>query len=248
MSGRNGTDDGLFGGIQVQGLSKSFGRQGVLRKLDLTVARGEYLTLFGPNGSGKTTLIKILATLMRPDEGEVHIEGASLRRSPNRVRSLVGVVTHQTMLYNDLTVAENLEFYGRMYQIPHSEARIQQLLQQLRLELYATRKVRTLSNGMQKRLTIARSLLHDPPVLLLDEPETGLDQEALASLEEVFRTDSQGRRRTILMATHSLEMGVDMGDRVAILAGGRVVFQEDRRIMDLAAFRGAYQRYTGAAG
>ncbi len=214
----------------------------MLHKLDLRVAWGEFLVLFGANGSGKTTLIRTLATLARSDGGRVQIGGRDPNRDGPLVRRLIGVVTHQPLLYGDLTGAENLRFYGRMFRLPDPEERIQSVARQMGVLGLLHRRVRTLSHGMQKRLSLARAVLHDPPILLLDEPETGLDQEALGYLDALL-TGEGGTQRTVLMTTHNLDRGLSVGDRVAILAKGRIVYEEVRGNLDIAGFRGAFASY-----
>ena len=232
--------------ISVQGLNKSFGGAPVLHNLDLQVAWGEFLVLFGANGSGKTTLVRTLATLARPDSGKIHIAGRELRRDAAAIRGYIGVVTHQPLLYDDLTGSENLRFYGRMFRVDELEARIDRVAGQMGLQGHLHKRVRTLSHGMQKRLSLARAILHDPPILLLDEPETGLDQEALGFLDGLL-TGEGGNRRTVLMTTHNLDRGLSLGDRVAVLAKGRIAYQESRRTLDEAGFRGAFADYLGVS-
>ena len=232
--------------IKVNGLAKAFGRAAALRRLDLEVPWGEFLTIFGPNGSGKTTLIKTLATLTRPDSGEVQVAGLSLTRDGERIRRLIGVVTHHTLLYEDLTAYENLNFYGRMFALNDIEERIYEVVGQMGMTPRLHQRVRTLSHGMQKRLSIARALLHRPSILLLDEPESGLDQEALGLLEEATRVE-KGVHRTVVMTTHNVERGLLMGDKVAILANGRIAYQQSKEDLDMASFRDTYFQYTGAA-
>ncbi len=232
--------------IQVKGLYKSFGAGPVLHNLDLDVGWGERLVLFGGNGSGKTTLVKTLATLARPDAGLVRIAGWDSRRQGAMLRRSIGVVGHQPLLYEELTGYENLRFYGRMYSVPHLEERIQLVAEMVGVAQHLPARVRTLSHGMQKRLSLARALLHDPPVLLLDEPETGLDQEALERLDALLASKADAPK-TVLMTTHDLERGLALADRVAILARGRIVFLERRDAMDAATFRGTFMRYLGAA-
>jgi heme ABC exporter ATP-binding subunit CcmA len=232
--------------IEVRGLTKTYGPQVVLRNLDLDLPWGDFLIVFGPNGSGKTTLIKVLATITRPAQGEVRVAGFDLKRNPAAIRRNIGLVTHQPLLYGDLTALENLKFHGRMFGVTHLEERIQKAAALMGLSSYLGRKVSILSHGMQKRLSLARAILHDPPILLLDEPETGLDQEALEMLEQLMGVGERGRR-TVLMATHSLERGLALGNRVAILAGGKIAYHEDRALVDEAMFRGTYGRFTGVA-
>ena len=229
--------------IQVRGLTKSYGPQVVLQDLDLCLPWGGFLTIFGPNGSGKTTLIKVLATLSRPARGEVRVAGFDLKRETAAVRRNIGLVTHQPLLYGDLTALENLMFHGKMFGLSHLEERIERAAGLMGIGPYMRRKVATFSHGMQKRLSLARAILHDPPVLLLDEPETGLDQEALSMLEGVVF--GERGRRTVLMVTHSLERGLALSNRVAILMGGRIAYEADRSLLSEAGFKGTYRELTG---
>ncbi len=232
--------------IEVKGLSKAFGRTQVLRGLDLEVPWGQVLAVLGPNGSGKTTLIKVLATLTRPDAGAVRVGGMDVRRWGERVRRLIGVVTHDTLLYDDLTAYENLKFYCRMFGLDRVDERIASATERMGMSARLHQRVGTLSHGMRKRFSIARALLHDPLVLLMDEPESGLDQEALALLEAVI-ADRTSPRRAVLLTTHNLERGLALGDRVAILARGRVAHEESLSGAGSAAIRETYRRYTGAS-
>ena len=229
--------------LETQGLVKRYGHIAALRGVDLQVRWGERLTLFGANGSGKTTLIKVLATLARPTEGEVRIAGQDLQKNAPQLRRLLGVVTHQPFLYQDLTAYENLLFFGRMFGVDDLQARIHHVGQLMGVEERLGHKVRTLSHGTQKRLSLARALLHNPPLLLLDEPETGLDQEAQAKLEELLQDQSE--ERTILMTTHSLERGLALGSQVALLSHGRIVYQERRDLLDAAELRSRYAQLVG---
>jgi len=230
--------------IEVQGLTKSFGNHLALKGVELRVREGEFLTIFGPNGSGKTTLIKVLATIMKPSSGNVRVAGFDLRDSPVPIRRKIGVVSHQTFLYDDLTAFENLKFYGRMYDVPNLEARIHEVITKVGLASRLHHQVRTLSRGMQQRLSIARAVLHRPSIMLLDEPETGLDQYATARLREVLDTLS-AENGTVIMTTHRLEYGLEMGDQVAILAGGRIAYQESKQSLDVDSLRQTYYRLTG---
>ena len=226
--------------IEIRGLSKSFGRTPVLRNLDLSVRWGHVVTVLGPNGSGKTTLLKVLATLTKPDSGSVRVGGLDLTRSGQRVRRLVGVVTHDSLLYDDLTAYENLRFAARMFGLDAIDQRLAAVAEQLGVSGRLHQRAGTLSHGLRKRFSIARALLPDPPILLMDEPESGLDQEALAMLEEVL---SGGR--TALVTTHSLERALALGDRMAILSRGRVAYEESLTTVGTEAMREAYFRHTG---
>jgi heme exporter protein A len=227
--------------IEVRGLVKSFGSKVALEGVDLDVAEGEFLTLVGPNGAGKTTLIRILATLTKSTEGSVRVAGYDLAGQGTEVRRRIGLASHQTLLYGDLSAEENLRFYGRMYEVPELAERITALLQRVGLEHRRHDLVRTFSRGMQQRLSLARALLHDPAILLLDEPYTGLDQQAAEVLREVL-VALVGRSRTVLMTTHNLERGLELCDRAAILFNGRIVHQEAKDSLDVAKFRETYRR------
>ena len=207
--------------ITAAGIRKDYGDRAVLRGVDLTVGWGEIAVLFGANGAGKTTLLRILAGLTRADAGTTHIAGRPMHRRGNRARRLVGFAGHQTMLYNDLTCRENLAFYARLYGIRDAGGRIDEVLEQATLSDRANRRVRTLSHGMQKRLAMARAILHRPAVLLLDEPESGLDADSVVTLGDLLR-DWAASGRAALLTTHSAEVGLAWADRSLTLAGGRI--------------------------
>ena len=228
--------------IETEELKKAFGHRWVLRGLTLRVEKGEFLAVFGPNGAGKTTLIKVLATLMPPTSGRVRIGGRDLKDGPG-VRRLIGFVGHESLLYEELTAQENLRFFGRMYDVPRLSQRIQELAQAMDLASFLEEKVRTLSHGMKKRLAIARALLHNPPVLLLDEPETGLDPRAIALLMEAL--ERFVGERTVVMTTHNLERGLKMGDRAIILSQGKIVY-DGHQPLDPLVFPETYSHHTGS--
>ncbi|MCD5403188.1 MAG: ABC transporter ATP-binding protein, partial [Dehalococcoidia bacterium] len=168
--------------VQAHSLEKSFGEWPVLWDLDLTVPWGQTLVIFGANGAGKTTLLRILSTHVRADHGSVAVAGHSLRTRPEEARRRIGVVGHRSLLYDDLTCRENLIYYGRLFGLKNSKPRVDEVLEKVKLTSRADHRVRTLSNGMQKRAAIARAILHEPDVLLLDEPEAGLDRESVSIL------------------------------------------------------------------
>lgn len=207
--------------IAAAGIRKDYGDRAVLRGADLTVGWGEIAVLFGANGAGKTTLLRVLAGLTRADDGTVHLAGRRMGRRGNRARRVVGFAGHQTMLYNDLTCRENLAFYARLYGIRDAGSRIGQVLEQMNLADRANRRAGTLSHGMQKRLSMARAILHDPSVLLLDEPESGLDAESVATLGDLLR-DWAASGRAALLTTHSAEVGLAWADRTLTLTRGRI--------------------------
>ena len=211
--------------IEVRGVSKAYGRSIALNSLDLSVPWGKALTVFGPNGSGKTTLIKVLATLSKPDAGTVTIAGLDARHDGSYARRLIGVMTHDPLLYDDLTARENLRFTARMFSLEDTDERIETLSNHLEIASRLDQRVGTLSHGWKKRFSLARSLLHDPPILLMDEPESGLDEQALGGLGDVLKEESV-MRRTVVLTTHNFERGLDFGDEVAILSKGRLVYRE----------------------
>ena len=229
--------------IEVKGLTKSFNNCPALRDVNLEVNHGESLVILGPNGAGKTTLIKVLATIMKPTWGEIIIDGLYHHKHVEEIRRQIGVVTHETFLYNNLTAHENLEFYSRMYDVPNPKERIQEVVSLVGMTPRLHERVSTLSRGMQQRLSIARGLLHRPSVMLLDEPETGLDQQALAMLWKVVKGEGT-ENRTVVITTHNLERGLSLGDRVVILSHGTVAYQQSRKSLDLNSLKQAYEEST----
>jgi heme ABC exporter ATP-binding subunit CcmA len=210
--------------LRAHKVTKSFGHFAVLKGVDLELQHGEFITLLGPNGAGKTTLLRILATLAKPTSGTIELAGIPLKDAKASIRGLLGVISHQTFLYEDLTAQENLRFYGQLYDIPNLNSRVNELLARVGLERRANDRVRTFSRGMQQRLSIARAILHNPPVLLLDEPDTGLDRQAADMLQNVIRElATGGEPRSIIMTTHNLERGLAMCDRLVVLANGRII-------------------------
>ena len=197
----------------------------MLWDLDLEVPWGESLALFGANGAGKTTLLRILSTSVRPDAGTASIAGRDLRRQTGEARRRIGVVGHRTFLYEDLTPRENLHYYARLYGLKDRQARVESVLQRVGLTSRAGHRVRTLSNGMQKRAAIARAILHEPDVLLLDEPEAGLDRDSRLMLGDLL-AEWTAEGRSAALTTHDIDLGLAWGHRAAVLAGGSLVFPE----------------------
>jgi heme exporter protein A len=230
--------------ITVRKLVKRFGPKVVLRSLDFEVAAGEFVALLGPNGAGKTTFLRILASLSRPVLGTVNIAGYQLPNQAAAVRRRLGVVSHLPLLYGDLTAEENLRFYGRMYGITEMEARITEVLEMVGLAPRRRDLVRTYSRGMQQRLAIGRAVLHDPEVMLFDEPHTGLDQDACEMLDTVLR-EVAARGRTVVMTSHDLARAADLASRFDVLSKGKIVasVQQDELEADqlLAFYRQALQ-------
>lgn len=231
--------------IQVKKLIKAFGHRAVLRGVNLTINEGDFVTLMGANGAGKTTLLHIIATLSKPTGGQVTINGYRIDNSASELRRFIGLVSHKTLLYDNLTAAQNLRFYARMYDVPNAAPRIETVLSQVGLRARQNDPVRTYSRGMQQRLAIARAILHNPPILLLDEPDTGLDQHAADMLGQLLQTVDISQR-TVLMTTHNLERGLSLGNRVVILSKGKIVYDVPRQEVSQAEVRQRYFEHVTA--
>lgn len=229
--------------IKIQALVKNYGLNAVLRGVNLHVQPGEFVTLVGPNGAGKSTLMRILSTLLKPTTGVVQIGGWTLPKYSDRVRRYIGLVSHQTMLYGDLTAQENLMFFARLYQMEEADDRVAQAIKYVGLSARQRDPVRTFSRGMKQRLTIARATLHEPDVLLLDEPYTGLDQDASQLLDNLLWREAENGR-TILMITHDLTHGLNLCDRTAILNRGKIVCEVNSREISAPDFLGLYAEHT----
>jgi heme exporter protein A len=229
--------------VEARNLVKSFGPRNALAGIDLVVEPGDFVTLMGPNGAGKTTLLRILATLARPTSGTLRIAGLDPAKSGGQARRQIGFLSHRTLLYNDLTAEQNLRFYARMYDLEDAASRIEELLERVDLSARRYDLVGTFSRGMQQRLAVARAVLHHPPVLMLDEPYTGLDPTASQQLTDLLTELSQ-EGRTILLTTHNLVRGLEIGRRVIVLARGRIVYDAPRGEIDTAGFPQLYGTLT----
>jgi heme exporter protein A len=230
--------------LEARGLHHRFGRVRILHGLDLALAPGEALAVIGPNGAGKTTLLRILAGLMRPTSGEVRVMGRPLGRGDHQARRAIGLLTHQSLLYDDLTLLENLTFAARLYQLDRPPEVARAALDRAGLEERADELPRRLSRGLLQRAAIARALLHAPEVLLLDEPFTALDAPAADRLRSDLRSRlAQGRG--LVLVTHHLAEAWELASRVAVLVGGRWVVDEPRT-GSVEAFLPRYQGLIGA--
>jgi heme exporter protein A len=232
--------------LAAEGLVRAFGPTKVLRGVDLSVAAGETVVVAGPNGAGKTTLLRCLAGLMRPTRGEVRVLGRRLRGADPEARRPIGLVSHQSLLYDDLTVRENLVFAGRLHALPDPAAAAERLLGELELSDRADESPRGLSRGLLQRAAIARALVHDPRVVLLDEPFTGLD----ATGAERFRALLAGRvasGRALVLVTHHLAEAWELATRVAVLVRGRWALEAARAESPaLGDFLSRYHELVGA--
>jgi heme exporter protein A len=231
--------------IKVRRLVKRFGLKTVLNGVDLDVQPGEFVALLGPNGAGKTTFLRILSSLSHPSMGEVSVAGKRLPHEAAAVRSRLGVVSHVPLLYGDLTAEENLHFYGRLYGIDRVGARASEVLALVGLEGRRHDLVRTFSRGMQQRLAIGRAVLHDPDVMLFDEPHTGLDQDASTMLDGVLRSvAAQGR--TVLMTSHDLARSEALATRFDILSRGAIVASGTKKSLGRGNLLSFYKRALAA--
>ncbi|MCL2140948.1 MAG: ABC transporter ATP-binding protein [Dehalococcoidia bacterium] len=228
--------------VETFDLAKSFGSYRALRGVNLQVQQGLALAILGPNGAGKTTLIKLLSGIMRPSKGRIMIDGLDSRENSLEVRERLGLVAHQSYLYSNLSAEENLDFYARMYGVPNRQNRVSDVLKLVGLDMRRHDRFSTFSRGMQQRLSLARALLHEPSLLLLDEPETGLDQQGLDAIWSILK--SEGEKRTIIFSSHNFERALSMCDGVVILAHGRIVFQERACNLDMQSLRHKYLEYT----
>lgn len=213
--------------IIIDHVSKIYDLRPVLKQINVTIPRGQFVTLLGPNGSGKSTLLRMLCGLTPPTQGTITIGGWHIPREIQQVRAHIGLVSHKTLLYESLTGRENLNFFAGLYPIPLSERadRIAALLKQVGLQKRADQLVRTYSRGMMQRLSIARALLHSPDVLLFDEPYTGLDPEASATLDTLLQ-EAHSQGHTLVMTTHEIDRAARLAQRALILHRGQIVLDD----------------------
>jgi heme exporter protein A len=225
--------------VEARGLTRSYGPVRALRGVDLTLAAGEVLLVLGPNGAGKSTLLRSLAGLLRPQSGTVQIAGRLLSGDDPDARRPIGLLSHQSLLYDELTLFENLLFAARLYDVPDPRARADAALAAQGLLDRRDDRPRGLSRGMQQRAAIARALLHDPALLLLDEPFTGLDAIAADRLRSLLREHCHGARAMVIVTHHASEAW-ELATRIGVLVGGRWALDIPRPA-DLAAFDLQYQ-------
>ena len=225
--------------IHLERLVKSFDARPILRGLSYTLPAGRTLVVFGPNGAGKTTLLRTLATLARPTAGLALIAGLDVVEDAHAARRIVGYVGHQPHLYEELTARENLLFFARMYGLRDGASRADALLERVGLRARANDRVRAFSRGQAQRLALARGIIHEPAVLLLDEPDTGLDQQALTLLERLIGERRERSLATIL-TTHNLERGLRVSDDTLTLVRGRIAYAGASAALDAAAVERLY--------
>ena len=229
--------------IEARHLTKAFGVRKAVDDVSFQLPAGAFLSIFGPNGAGKTTLLRMLATLARPSDGEAFVAGVDVREDPDEVRARIGLISHTSMLYPDLTPQENLEFYARLYGVPDPEARARELLETVGLAHRRLDPVRTFSRGMMQRVAIARALVHSPQIVFLDEPYSGLDPHAVEIFDQLI-----GQVRgdcTFVMVSHDLQKGFAMCTHALVMARGRVVEFAERENLDFDEFAQLYRQTVG---
>jgi heme exporter protein A len=225
--------------LESEDIRKTFGHFTALAGVTLNVERGEFLALFGRNGAGKTTFLKIAATLVRHTHGKLRIEGIDTGEEPEQARRHIGFLSHNTYLYRDLNPVENLRFFARLYGLKDPEERIQFLLDRVGLRRRISDPVRAFSRGLHQRLGIARVMLHDPSLILLDEPYTGLDANAVEILNQML-DEAVAAGKTIILTTHDLEQGLRGATRAVIIDRGKIVFSGSAKEQGI---RDAYASY-----
>jgi heme exporter protein A len=227
--------------IEASNLSKTFAWVPVLQGVSYRVAQGETVAIFGPNGAGKTTFLRLLATLLKPSSGTLRLFGHAA--DDPAVRRKLGFLGHDSFLYPDLTPVENLTFYGKAYGLSGLRERIHCMLQFVGLQDWGNTPVRTFSRGMEQRVALARALLHEPELLLFDEPYAGLDARGVATLRAAL-AQTKARGKTVIFTTHDFALGLGLCDRALILDRGQIVWQSDGRLPSGLEFSEIYQQKT----
>ena len=229
--------------IETKKLTKVFGDRKALDKVSIEVPEGAFLSIFGPNGAGKTTLVRTLATLSRATSGTALVAGFDAKEEPDKVREHIGLISHNPMLYPDLTAMENLMFTAQLYGVVNAEERVRELLRAVELDHRRFDVVRTFSRGMTQRLSIARALMNDPDVVFLDEPYAGLDPHAVEIFDGLIEQLRDGR--TFIMVSHDFQKGFDVCTHALVLARGRVVSHAPKEDIDFEQFRQLYRETVG---
>lgn len=229
--------------IETKKLTKVFGDRKALDKVSIEVPEGAFLSIFGPNGAGKTTLVRTLATLSRATSGTALVAGFDAKEEPDKVREHIGLISHNPMLYPDLTAMENLMFTAQLYGVVNAEERVRELLRAVELDHRRFDVVRTFSRGMTQRLSIARALMNDPDMVFLDEPYAGLDPHAVEIFDGLIEQLRDGR--TFIMVSHDLQKGFDVCTHALVLARGRVVSYAPKEDIDFEQFRQLYRETVG---
>jgi len=229
--------------LEVRDLTRAFGVRKALDGVSLELPVGAFLSIFGPNGAGKTTLVKVLTTLLNPSSGSARVLGRDVVSDAVELRTHIGLISHNPLLYPDLTAEENLLFFAEMYGVDDPRVRVSELLEAVELDHRRLDLTRTFSRGMLQRLSIARALLHRPEVIFLDEPYSGLDPHAMDILDGLIAQIRDSH--TFVMISHDLDKGLELCSHALILAKGRVVLYEPREAIDDASFRQTYRSTVG---
>ena len=219
--------------LGLRNLSKRFGYRTILQELNLDIQAGECVLLLGNNGAGKSTLLRLCATLLKPQQGQILYEGMPIDEDKHRYLRDMGSIAHESRLYGDLSPRENLHFFGVLYELKDLQQRIPQALQDVQLSHAIDLPVKTFSSGMTKRTAIARLLLQQPKLLLLDEPYTGLDQNSVRWFQE-YLLDFRNQGGTLLLVTHQLELGLELATRVLLLSHRRIVKDQSSSTINLS--------------
>lgn len=230
--------------VTLKNVFKIYGHVTALKNISFDINKGDFISIFGANGAGKSTLLKILSNQTRPTKGEIFYSSIPAKKLQDSYRKKFGVISHQPFVYENLSALENLIFYGNLYGVKKAEKRAIELLK--RVDLYSRRNdlIRTFSRGMLQRVSIARALVHNPEMIFLDEPYTGLDSVASLSLTNILKEQLEGNK-TILMVTHDLKIGIDLSSKVIILNKGQIVYSENRSNINEASFEKLYLTYAG---
>ena len=229
--------------IRTKKLSKVFGNRKAVDNVTFDLPKGAFLSIFGPNGAGKTTLLRVLSTLSRATSGSATLMDIDIKEEPDKVRDHIGLISHNSMLYMDLTAEENLLFAARLYGVENPEERVLELLEAVELKHRRLDTVRTFSRGMTQRLSIARALIHDPDVVFLDEPYSGLDPHAVEIFDGLI--DQVRENRTFVMVSHDLQKGFSMCSHALVLAKGRIVAFDEKENLDFDEFSQIYRATVG---
>jgi heme exporter protein A len=220
--------------IDIKGLTKQADNKLILRGIDLSIKQGETVAILGPNGAGKSTLLKVLATLIKPTTGQVMINGLNLKKNQLEIKKLFGYLPHSSLLYDQYSPFENLVFFGKLYGVNNPEKRATELVKEVGLSFFLNEPVKNFSRGMIQRIAIARAIVHEPKILFLDEPHTGLDQGAIGILNNVI-VSMKEKGTTTLMVTHDFKQAAEICDRILIMKNGKIVddFNLKERNVDL---------------
>lgn len=229
--------------IEAKRLTKAFGSRKAVDKVSFELPQGAFLSVFGPNGAGKTSLLRMLSTLDRPTEGSAQLMGIDLAEDADAAREHIGLISHNPMLYPDLSAEENLLFFAELYGVVDAPARVDEMLRAVELSHRRKDAVSTFSRGMTQRLSIARALIHDPQVVFLDEPYSGLDPHAVEVFDELLAAQREGR--TFVMVSHDLNRGFEMCTHALVLARGKVKLFAEKTELDFGEFSQLYRETVG---